>query len=53
MHMVIEYRVVVSLTVSAVLRAVGLHVHPFASEHLVLAVVRLKRPFVLVGFAYI
>ncbi|MEO7272984.1 MAG: hypothetical protein ABIX28_09580 [Vicinamibacterales bacterium] len=52
MRGLIEYRVVLSLAVSAVAGAVGLHVYPFPSDHVVLALVRLERPLVYAGFAY-
>ena len=52
MRGLIEYRVVLSLAVSAVTGAVGLHVYPFPSDHVVLALVRLERPLVYAGFAY-
>src|SRR3954454_18424579 len=52
MRGLIEYRVVLSLAVSAVRGAVGLHAYPFPSDHVVLALVRLERPIVYAGFAY-
>jgi hypothetical protein len=52
MRRLTEYRVVLSLAVSAVAGAVGLHVCPFPGDHVILALVRLERPLIYAGFAY-
>ncbi|HKV99993.1 MAG TPA: type IV secretion system DNA-binding domain-containing protein [Vicinamibacterales bacterium] len=52
MGRVVEYRVVLSLAVSVIGGAAGLHVYPFPAEDAILALVRLERPLVYAGFAY-
>src|SRR5215210_5293028 len=52
MRGLVEYRVVLSLAVSALTGAVGLHAYPFPSDQVVLALIRLERPLVYAGFAY-
>ncbi|MEO7888857.1 MAG: type IV secretion system DNA-binding domain-containing protein [Vicinamibacterales bacterium] len=53
MHWVSEHRAVLSLGVSAIGGAVGLHACPFPADHVILSLVHLKRPLVYAGFAYI
>src|SRR6266851_597957 len=52
MHRMHEYRVVLSLGVSAIGGTLGLHACPFPADHVILALVRLERPLVYAGFAY-
>jgi hypothetical protein len=47
-----EYRAVLSLGVSAIGGALGLHAFPFPADHAILALVHLERPFVYAGLAY-
>lgn len=52
MRSVLESRTVLSVMVSAVVGAAGLHVYPFPADNVVLAFVRLERPLVYAGMAY-
>src|SRR5262245_39669972 len=48
----IEYRVVLSLAVSAITGGLGLHFYPFPGDDLVLGLIHLERPAVYAGLAY-
>ena len=52
MHRVTEYRVVLSLTASAVGGALGLHAYPFPADHSVLALIHVARPALYAGCTY-
>jgi hypothetical protein len=52
MQRVTEYRVVLSLTVSAVGGALGLHAYPFSADAAVLALIHVVRPALYAGFTY-
>jgi hypothetical protein len=52
MRALLASRTVLSVALSAIAGAVGLHVCPFPGDNVVLALVRLERPFVYAGFAY-
>lgn len=52
MRAVLDSRTVLTVAVSAIAGAVGLHVYPFPADNVVLALVRLERPLVYAGFAY-
>jgi hypothetical protein len=52
MHHVTEYRVVLSLTASAVAGALGLHAYPFPGDHPVLVLIHVARPALYAGCTY-
>ena len=52
MHRMSEYRVVLSLSVSAAGGTLGLHAYPFPADHAILALVHVERPLVYAGFVY-
>jgi len=52
MRMLLEYRVVLSLAVSAVAGGVGLHIYPFPADNPILGLVRIERPVVYAGVSY-
>jgi len=52
MRMLSEYRTVLSLGVSAIAGALGLHAYPFPANRVILALLRLERPLVYAGFVY-
>jgi hypothetical protein len=52
MPRVIDSRVVLSLSVSAVAGALGLHQYPFPGDHGVLALIHVVRPALYAGFVY-
>lgn len=52
MRMLVEYRVVLSLAVSAVAGGVGLHIYPFPADNPILGLVGIERPVVYAGFTY-
>jgi RecA/RadA recombinase len=52
MPRVTEYRVVLSLTVSAVGGTLGLRAYPFPADHAVLALIHVVRPALYAGFTY-
>jgi hypothetical protein len=52
MRRVTDYRVVLSLGVSAISGTLGLDAYPFPADHAVLALVHLARPGLYAGFTY-
>jgi len=52
MHRVTEYRVGLSLTMSAVVGTLGLHAYPLPGDLAVLALIHVVHPALYAGFTY-
>jgi hypothetical protein len=52
MRVLVEYRFVISLALSAVAGVGGLHAWPFPHENLVLGLIEVSRPMVYTSFCY-
>lgn len=54
MRTLLEYRLLLSLAISAAVGLIGIHAHPFPADHRLLALIQLERPdvFAVLSYAY-